>query len=260
MARARRVIRENLKLVDAVVEMRDARIPLASGHPGLAALLAGKRTLLVLNRVDLADPAAVAEFIGRRREEGQEAVAADSRSGRGVAAAVRLLRDLAGRGGASAQRARPGRDLRCMVVGLPNVGKSSFINRVAGKRAAPAAARPGVTRGIQWIRLAPGLDLLDTPGVLWPEGITGETFYKLAACGILAPGAYDPGTVALWLRGRLAAARPEVYPPAADDFLISFGFSRGFLRAGGGVDETRAAVAFLAEFRAGRLGRFTFDP
>ncbi|MDA8337281.1 MAG: ribosome biogenesis GTPase YlqF [Peptococcaceae bacterium] len=253
MARARRLIRESLKLVDAVVEIRDARVPLASGHPGLSALAEGKRTLLVLNRLDLADPAAVAGIVGRFQEQGQKAVAVDSRTGSGVPGARRVLSEMAG--------PVKNRDARCMVVGLPNVGKSAFINRVAGKRAAATANRPGVTRGVQWIRLAPGLDLLDTPGVLWPEGVGGETFYKLAACGILAAESYDPAAVAAWLWERLSADRPGVLPLGTDayTFLAALGRSRGLLRAGGVVDEPKAAVAFLQDFRSGRLGRFVLD-
>jgi len=259
MARARRLIKESLKLVDAVVEMADARVPLASRHPALAALATGKRTLLVLNKMDLADPGATNGFAGRFRAGGLPAVAVDSRSGDGVPGAVRLLIELAGPVGT--RRSGSGRDVRCMVVGLPNVGKSAFINRVAGKKAAATANRPGVTRGVQWIRLAPGLDLLDTPGVLWPRAVAGDIYYKLAATGILAAESFDPVAVAVWLWEWLTGTHPGVLAPAPDAyaFLAAFGLSRGFLRTGGQVDETRTAIALLQDFRGGRLGRLTLD-
>lgn len=250
MARAGRLIRESLQLVDAVVEIADARLPRTSRHGGLSGLVAGKRTFLVLNKMDLAEAAVTAAFVGAALAAGQGAAAVDSRGGAGVPAAVRLLTELAG-----------GRRLRLMVVGLPNVGKSAFINRVAGRRRAPSADRPGVTRGVQWIRLGPGLELLDTPGILRPQGASGETLFKLAACGILAAESYDPVTVAAWLWEQLTFGRPDVLPAAPDayTFLADFGRARGFVRAGGVLDEERAAVAFLLDFRKGHLGRFTLD-
>ena len=249
MARARRLIRENLASVDVVVEVADARLPVTSRYPALAALVKGKRTLLVLNKADLADPGATAAALRRWQGEGQPGAAVDSRRGAGVAEAVRLLSE--------AGKTVRGRDVRCMVVGLPNVGKSSFINRVAGKRAAVCADRPGLTRGVQWIRLAPGVDLLDTPGILWPQGLAGETFYKLAACGIA--GSYDAVEAAAWLWEWLAGHGVPTTAPDAYAFLNDFGRGRGFLAPGGEVDLTRAAHALLRDFRAGRLGRLTLD-
>lgn len=251
MVRARRLIRENLPRVDTVVEVADARVPVTSRAPDLGAQVAGKRTLLILNKADLADPGRTAFVVRGLRAQGQAAVAVDSRRGAGVAEAVRLLTE-------PEKRVRR-RDVRCMVVGLPNVGKSSFINRVAGKRAAASADRPGLTRGVQWIRLARGVDLLDTPGILWPRGLTGEDFYKLAVCGIA--GSYDEVEAAVWLWDWLARHRPGVLTAAADAYayLDALGRSRGFLGSGGRVDLTKAAHALLRDFRSGRLGRLTLD-
>ncbi|RPF46800.1 ribosome biogenesis GTPase A [Thermodesulfitimonas autotrophica] len=260
MAKARKLIRESLKLVHVIFELLDARIPRSSRNPDIAALLAGKPRVVILNKTDLADPAETRLWAERLVAEGTPVVQLDSFTGRGFGKIPRAVREAAA----------PGRTgtIRGMVVGIPNVGKSTFINRLAGQKAAATGARPGVTRGKQWIRVAPGIELLDTPGVLWPRFDDREVALKLAATGALKEEAIDCEAVALWLLDWIRAEYPGVLKrryqlaalPADSHMLLeTIGLKRGLVVAGGRVDRFKAAVALLKEFREGRLGRFTLD-
>ncbi|MCL2747489.1 MAG: ribosome biogenesis GTPase YlqF [Oscillospiraceae bacterium] len=287
MAKTRRMIAEHLKLVDAVCEMTDARIPAASRNPELHEILGDKPRLLVINRADQADAAGNAAWVSHCRRHGQAVLLTDSKSGAGVsrlAPAVRAL--LKEKIEAGAAHGRTGRVLRLMVVGVPNVGKSSLINRLAGRRAAAAEDRPGVTRGRQWVNLSPGLALLDTPGILWPKFEDEGTGMLLAYTGAIRDEILDAETLA----AHLAAFLQERYPEAlasryrlggnvggrADDgtgdhaggtaggddgmtLLARAARGRGFLAAGGLPDTERMARVLLDEFRGGKLGRFTLE-
>ncbi|MDR2670458.1 MAG: ribosome biogenesis GTPase YlqF [Oscillospiraceae bacterium] len=270
MAKTRRLIAEHCRLVDAVCEVADARIPLASRNPELPALSGGKPSLLVLNRADQADAAACARWAEHYRAHGLLSVETDCRSGAGVDRFLPAVRTLL-REKIEAYRARGqvGRPLRLMIVGIPNVGKSSLINRLAGRRAAAAEDRPGVTRGKQWYRLAQGLELLDTPGVLWPKFEDERTGLLLAYTGAIRDDILDVETLAAHLMALLGrrypealAARYQLVPgPEPDGFALleAAARRRGFLLSGGVPDTERMARTLLDEYRGGRLGRFTLE-
>ena len=270
MKKATRMIEENLKLVDAVVEIRDARIPESSRNPDVAALSGEKPRMVVLNRVDQADPAVTAAWRRALEAEGCCVLETDCRSGRGVgdfsASAHELLKEQIARW---EQRGLVGRTLRFMVLGIPNVGKSSFINRLAGRKAVEAGDRPGVTRGKQWITLEGGVQLLDTPGILWPKLDTPQTGLALAWTGAINDEILDRELVACrlleLLRERYPAAieqRYQVSPREGEqgwELLERLGRRRGFLVSGGEVDTERMSRILLDEYRAGMLGRISLE-
>ena len=269
MKKATRMMEENLRLVDAVVELRDARIPESSRNPDIDRIAQGKPRLIILNRADQADPNATAAWRRSLTGEGVMALEMDCKSGKGVKefpnAARVLLKELIERSEAKGQ---VGRQLRFMVLGIPNVGKSSFINRLAGRKAAEASDRPGVTRGKQWITLGNGIQLLDTPGILWPK-FTQEVGLSLAWTGAINDNVLDVELVASKLMERLR----ELYPGAIEarykftpedgapgyEMLETAGRRRGFLVSGGEVNTERMARVLLDEFREGKLGRVTLE-
>ena len=264
MAKARRLIEEQIKLVDAVCEIADARIPMASRNPELPALLRNKPRLLALNRADLADPAGNKMWTSHFRDAGQMALLTDGKSGAGTARVAPAIKTLLAN-----QNKTVGRVLRVMVVGIPNVGKSSLINRLAGRRAAPAEDRPGVTRGRQWVRLRGGLELLDTPGVLWPKFSDERTGLLLACTGAIRDDILDMETLAAQLIVLILAAYPgalaaryRLDPSGEADgsrLLVQAARKRGFLLSGGRPDTERMARILLDEFRGGKLGRMTLQ-
>jgi len=270
MTKARRMIAENLKLVDAVCEVIDARIPLSSRNPDLDEMTGGKPRLIILNRADQADPEVTGIWAAGFRANGTAVLETDSKSGKGVGgfpAAVRAL--LAEKIARYASKGQSGRVLRVMVVGIPNVGKSSFINRAARRRAANTSDKPGVTRGKQWIRIDGSLELLDTPGVLWPRFEDQNVAENLAFTGAIRDEVIDIETLGANLMTRLKEFYPDSLTGryridvAADirgfDLLAQAAKNRGFLISGGEVDLSRMAIVLLDEFRGGKLGRITLE-
>ncbi|MBO8128182.1 MAG: ribosome biogenesis GTPase YlqF [Peptococcaceae bacterium] len=264
MAKTKKIIKEQLKLCDAVLELRDARVPRSSSNPILSRLIGNKSRIVILNKADLADPVATRTWHKLLSEAGYLVAVVDAVKGQGVSQVTKLLRRL------SFQRSRlfPGAPVRAMVIGIPNVGKSSFINRMVGKRVAMTGRSPGITRGKQWIRIGRGCELLDTPGVLWPNMEDPEVVFKLGAVG--ATKVDEPGLVAAgsWLVEWLAHNSPESLmqrfglphlPEDKERVLEMIGEKRGLLLGGGRVDIAKAAAVFLREFQSGRLGRFTLD-
>ncbi|WP_018085608.1 ribosome biogenesis GTPase YlqF [Desulfurispora thermophila] len=221
MARARRQVQENLKLVDVAIELLDARIPLSSRNPDIDAILQGYPRLVVLNKADLADPAATAAWREYFTRRGHTALAVDSQRGSGTeripAAVARLA---APKMAALAARGRRPRPPRCLIVGVPNVGKSSLLNRLAGRKATRTADRPGVTRGPQWVRLPGAVELLDTPGILWPKFTDPAVGLKLALTGAIKEELYNVEECALRLIDYLLLTRPPAladrYGPAGE--------------------------------------------
>jgi len=270
MKKAVRQMEEDLRLVDAVVEIRDARIPESSRNPDIDKLCVNKPRMVILNRCDQADSKVTALWRRALEEQGMAVLETDCKSGKGVNAfpnaARGLLRELIERSEAKGQ---VGRMLRFMVLGIPNVGKSSFINRLAGRKAALAGDKPGVTRGKQWINLHNGIQLLDTPGILWPKLDTPETGLALAWTGAINDNILDVELVALKLLERLR----EQYPGAIEgrykfevpddcdgyELLQMAARKRGFLISGGEVDTERMAHILLDEFRGGKLGNVTLE-
>lgn len=260
MARTNRVIREMLRVVDVVIEVVDARVPASSRNPDLDALVGQKPRIIAINKADLAadeDTARWAAFFGRR---GYRVVIISATEGRGIRALTAAVR-------ASAKTKAAGRARRAMILGTPNVGKSSLINRLAGRARARTGALPGVTRGPQWVRVGSSFELLDLPGTLPPRVGDQEVVYRLAATGALEAGAYDQVQVAQGLITELRreskgvlVERYGIVDGDSQTALAQVAVSRGLLKAGGQPDFDRAAQVLLAEFRSGRLGRFTLDP
>lgn len=270
MTKAGRMISDNIANVDAVCEILDARIPMASRNPDIDTLAAGKPRLVILNRVDLADPAATAQWRVYFKGRGLAVLETDCKSGKGVngfAPAVRtLLKDLLEQRAAKGQATRA---VRVMVLGIPNVGKSTFINRVAGKKAAAVSDRPGVTRGRQWISVDKGLELLDTPGILWPRFDSQEVGELLAVTGAIKDDVLDRETLAANFLVRLARMYPDalrarykldnVDGMAGWEMLELAAKKRGFLAGRGEYDTERMSAVLLDEFRGGKLGRITLE-
>lgn len=270
MTKARRMIAEQTKLVDAVCEIIDARIPISSRNPDLDDLAGTKPRLIILNRTDQADPALTKRWTSFFKSQGIAVLETDAKSGKGTAgfpAAVRaLLRDKIK---AYEAKGQTGRVLRAMIVGIPNVGKSSFINRVAGRRAAEASDRPGVTRGRQWITIGAGLELLDTPGILWPKFDSQEVGEHLAFTGAVKDDILDREALAANLLHLLRDIAPErlkerykmdiTADMSGADMLGAAARKRGFLMSGGRLDTERMAAVLLDEFRGGKLGRITLE-
>ncbi|MBE3587459.1 MAG: ribosome biogenesis GTPase YlqF [Thermoanaerobacteraceae bacterium] len=269
MARARRLLRENLKLVDVVIELLDARIPASSRNPQIAEILGHMPRLVVLNKADLADDEVTLHWLKWFSSRGTPAIAVDSTTGKGLGEVPSLVEELSkSKIQALVSRGRRPRSPRCMVVGIPNVGKSLFINALVGRRVTRTGNRPGVTRGQQWIRLARGVELLDTPGVLWPKFDDRQVALKLAATGAIKEEICDVEEVAVWLAGWLLEHCPgplqeryrlEQLPAGGHQLLELVASRRGQVGAGGVPDTGRAAIHLLKEFRAGKLGRVTLD-
>ena len=270
MTKAQRMIEENVRLVDAVCEVLDARIPRSSRNPDIDRLAAGKPRLVILNRCDLADPAMTKKWAAYFREQGLAVLETDARSGRGVnafPAAVReLLRDKLAE---YERKGQSGRGLKVMVLGIPNVGKSTFINKVAGRKAAAAGDKPGVTRGRQWISIDRSLDLLDTPGILWPKFDSQEVGEMLAVTNAIKSDVLDRETLAANFMLRLC----ELYPDAVKErygvvrtgeengfeLLEQAAKRRGFLVSKGEYDIERMANTLLDEYHGGKLGRLSLE-
>lgn len=270
MTKTRRMIAAELANVDAVCEIVDARIPLSSRNPDLDELTAGKPRLVVLGHVDQADAAATKRWAAWFRGRGFAVIEADARSGAGVkqfGPAVRtLLRDKIA---AYEAKGQVGRVLRVMVLGIPNVGKSTFINKVSGRKSAKAEDRPGVTRSKQWVPVDKTLELLDTPGVLWPKFEDPQVGIRLAFTGAIRDEVVDMEELAMRLMDYLGAHYPsaltERYKITVEDgedgwaLLCKAGRRRGFLVSGGEVDTERMSRILLDEFRGGKLGHFTLE-
>ena len=270
MTKTRRMITAEIKNMDAVCEILDARIPLSSRNPDVDELTAGKPRLVVLNRVDQADPGETRRWAAYFRGKGYAVLEANAKGGAGTAqfaAAVReLLRDKLA---AWADRGQVGRTVRVMVLGIPNVGKSTFINKVAHRKTARAEDRPGVTRSKQWVPVDSTLELLDTPGILWPRFDDPEVGQRLAFTGAITDAVIDREELACFLMDYLSRRyapvlaeryKIEVEPEDSGyDLLEKAGRKRGFLMRGAQVDTQRMARVLLDEFRGGKLGRFTLE-
>jgi len=270
MTKARRMIAENIKLVDAVCEIVDARIPLSSRNPDLDELTGGKPRLIILNRNDQADPEQTKRWSAFFKADGAAVMESDSKSGKGVTGLSAAVDDLlAEKIEKYALKGQVGKKLRIMVVGIPNVGKSSFINRAARRKAAETSDRPGVTRGKQWIGIDSKLEMLDTPGVLWPKFEDRTVAENLAFTGAIRDAILDIETLGASLMTRMKEFYPgrlteryKIDVPAdatGFDLLESAAGKRGFLVSGGEYDLERMAAVLLDEFRGGKLGRITLE-
>ena len=270
MTKTRRMMESDLRLVDAVCEIVDARIPVSSRNPDLDSICGDKPRMIILNRIDMADPARTKQLAAWFKAREMAVIQTDCKSRKGIAdfapALRRLLADKLRR---YAEKGMVGKPLKVMVVGIPNVGKSTFINQVAGRKGAKAENRPGVTRGKQWVTVDQGLLLLDTPGILWPKFEDPEVGVRLAFTGAVKDDVLDLESLAARLAGVLWRNYPEAMqarykldpaPDASDpDLLLEIGKRRGYLISGGEIDLERTSRVLLEEYRAAKIGRFTLE-
>lgn len=269
MAKTKRLIIEHLKAVDVAAELLDARIPLASANPMVEELLSGKPRIVILNKADLADPEMTKAWESYYKRKGVAAVSMSCGNGKDKKKFLRLIKEAAGPMLEKwKRRGLKTRSARIMILGIPNVGKSTLINFISGTAAARTANTPGHTRGKQWVRLSQGLDLLDTPGVLWPKFEDQVAALRLAATGAIAGDVFDADTVVPELMRVLARTAPDalrekygIEDAAADPqiLLAQAGKRRGCILPGGAIDYARVQTMILNDFRSGKLGRITLD-
>ena len=272
MTKTKRRIQDSLKLVEAVAEIIDARVPVSSRNPDLDQLVQSKPRIILLNKCDMADPVQTNKWISHFQKKGAYALAVDCKSGKGLQGVMPLVRSvLADQIEAWKAKGMVGRSIRVMVVGIPNVGKSSFINKMSKSSKVKVEDRPGVTRGNQWVTIAKGFDLLDTPGVLWPKFEDPAVGEKLAFTGAVKDQIMDTEQLA----GRLLELLVRLYPRSLQErykvqpadmegkpgyeLLEAVGRKRGMLISGGEIDTERAAIMVLDEFRGGKLGKVTLE-
>ena len=270
MAKTRRQIARSLPLVDAAAELLDARIPMSSRNPEMNRMTGKKPRLIILNKADMADPDVTQQWVNYYKKQGFAVITADSKAGKGVkqfAPALReLLRDQLARYEAKGMKGRP---IRVMILGIPNVGKSSLINRLAGGKRAKAEDRAGVTRTQQWIKTTDGVELLDTPGVLWPKLDDQEAAVRLAMTGAIRDDILDKEALAARLLAFLHTEYPQAVaerykiPPEQEGegfaLLELTAKNRGMLLSGGVPNTERAAITVLDEFRGTKLGRISLE-
>lgn len=270
MAKTRRLIKECLPLVDAVVEIRDARIVISSKNPEIDKLIGNKKRVLVLNKADCADSETTRRWCDYYKAQGIETVVTDSRSGKGInafpQAVRRALSELIEKRAAKGMSAKA---LKVMVVGIPNVGKSSFINRLSKSKKAKVEDRPGVTRGIQWVDVDSSLQLLDMPGMLWPKFESQEVSEHLAFTGAVKDDIMDIELLAVrlieTLKEKYSNMLCERYNIEIEDsedgydLLLKIGAKRGMRISGGEINTERAAIAVIDEFRGSKIGRISLE-
>ena len=270
MTKTRRQMENDMKLVDLVAEVVDARIPISSRNPDIDMMVGDRPRLIIFNRVDQADPAMTVQWLTWFKDKGYGVLETDAKSGKGVsqfsAAAKNVLKDKLAAWKAKGQVGRP---IRAMVVGVPNVGKSTFINKVARRKSAKASDRPGVTRGKQWVSVDTGLELLDTPGILWPKFEDETIGLHLAFTGAVKDEVTDLEGLACALLELLGSRYPKTLEERYRltginrlhgwELLEQCARKRGMLVSGGELDTERMSKVLLDEFRGGKLGRFTLE-
>lgn len=270
MAKTRRMIKESLSLVDGVVELRDARIPLSSTNPELNELIGSKPKIILLNKADLADERTTSEWLSFYKSQGVPAIAVDCRSGKGLNLFRQTVNEvLSEKIKSNNEKGMVGRALRLMVVGIPNTGKSSFINRMAKGGKAKVEDRAGVTRHNQWYVIGDKIELLDTPGVLWPKFEDPDVGYKLAFTGGIKDDILDIEELAVKLLEVLSRdytnllceryKLQDISELSDYELLEAVGKKRGMLISGGDVDTLRAATMLFDELRGGKLGKISFE-
>lgn len=281
MAKTKRQIIEDLKLIDVVVEILDARIPVASQNPDIGKWIEGKKKLFVLNKCDLASESENKKWIQYFEKNGIPAVLVDSNSGKGIDNSLKRINSIYNESSEKyANKGRIGKSIRVMILGIPNVGKSSFINRVTKKNSMQVGNKPGVTRQKQWVRISENIELLDTPGVLWPKFESEEVGLKLAYTGTIKDDVLQTIEIGFSLlkylissykqnlieRYKLDEAKIDIIlekdieeNEKALEIMDEIGRKRGALMSGGHIDQEKVAKIILDDFRAGRLGRITLE-
>lgn len=269
MAKARRLIESNLKIIDVVIELVDARIPWSSTNPMINQLIGDKPSIVVLNKADLADPAVLEDWVQYYKKRGRLVISLNSKDGKGVKQLTAMVRSLA-EPKLARWRARglKSRSVRTMILGIPNVGKSTLINKLARRSAAKTADRPGETKGKQWVHIGTQLDLLDMPGVLWPKLENQVSAYRLAATGAISDTVFDMETVITQLITELTTWYPDALKARykLDDLydapletIEAIGRKRGCIVSGGVVDLEKTYKLILKEYREGKIGTISLD-
>ena len=265
MKKTRELIQENLKMVDLVCELLDARIPVSSRNPVIDQICGSKPRIIILNKADLADEAQTALWAEKFKAQGKMVLRMNANSGEGSKSLNQLLVRLRDEKNEGRERKKP---LRLMIVGIPNVGKSSLINRLVGGKGAKTGNKPGVTRGKQWLSLGEGISLLDTPGILWPKFEDQQVAKNLAWCGAIKDEIMDLPTLALELIARLSEIAPELLMARYKldeicetplETMEQIAQKRGFILSGKRIDYDRCAKTVIDEFRTGTIGRITLE-
>ena len=282
MAKTKRQIQEDLKLIDVVVELLDSRIPISSRNPDINTLVQGKKKIIVLNKSDLADEKETIRWVEYFKAQKIPAVITDANSGKGIKEVIKqaelIMKDELDK---REEKGRTGRKIRIMILGIPNVGKSSFINRLANKNSLEVGNKPGVTRKKQWIKISNSIELLDTPGVLWPKFENDEVALNLAYTGTIKDDVLEKTDVAFYflkymleneidkLVARYNLSKQEILNSLENqtrpeneiiyDIMLQIGKSRGAVVSGGNVDDVKTANIILEDFRSGKLGRITLE-
>ncbi|MBQ2966925.1 MAG: ribosome biogenesis GTPase YlqF [Clostridia bacterium] len=269
MKKTERQIEENIRLVDIVYELVDARIPLSSKNPDIERMIQQKPRIILLNKSDLADKNATDKWISYYKSEHTAVIPICSQSGDGLKNIQKITEQmLADKIARQKQKGMVGKGIKALVVGVPNVGKSSFINKICGRSSAKTGDRPGVTKGKQWITVNPSLQLLDTPGILWPKFEDNNIAYSLAFTGAIRDEIIDVEELGVKLCGLLRNFYPDslrvrykLEDLSEDDYelLHQIGRKRGCVVSGGEIDTRKAAILLLDEFRGGKLGRITLE-
>lgn len=282
MAKTKRQIQEDLKLIDVVVELLDSRIPISSRNPDINTLVQGKKKIIVLNKSDLANEKETIKWMEYFKIQKIPAVITDANSGKGIKEVIKqaelIMKDELDK---REEKGRTGRKIRIMILGIPNVGKSSFINRLANKNSLEVGNKPGVTRKKQWIKISNSMELLDTPGVLWPKFESDEVALNLAYTGTIKDDVLEKTDVAFYflkymleneidkLVSRYNLNKQEILNVLENqtrpeneiiyDIMLKIGKSRGAVVSGGNVDDVKTANIILEDFRSGKLGRITLE-
>ncbi len=269
MAKAKREIQAKLKLVDIVIELLDARIPLSSRNPMIDDIVLKKPRLILLNKYDLADPGIVNSWISFFKSQGIDAIPINSISSKGINNIILQLEKLmVDKREKLIKRGINSYSIRTMILGIPNVGKSSLINRLANKKATKTGDKPGITKGQQWIKVGKSIDLLDTPGILWPKFDDQKVGYRLAATGAIKDELFHFDDIALFIIEYFRNNYPEklkerynLIDMAEDniDIIRQIGKNRGCLISGGDIDFDKSSALIIRELRAGKLGRFCLE-
>lgn len=282
MAKTKRQIQEDLKLIDVVVELLDSRIPISSRNPDINTIVKGKKKIIVLNKSDLADEKETIKWVEYFKAQKIPAVITDANSGKGIKEVIKqaelIMKDELDK---REEKGRTGRKIRIMILGIPNVGKSSFINRLANKNSLEVGNKPGVTRKKQWIKISNSIELLDTPGVLWPKFENDEVALNLAYTGTIKDDVLEKTDVAFYflkymleneidkLVARYNLSKQEILNSLENqtrpeneiiyDIMLQIGKLRGAVVSGGNVDDVKTANIILEDFRSGKLGRITLE-
>ncbi len=281
MAKTRRQIEEDLKIIDVVIELLDARIPISSQNPNIANIIKKKKKIVVLNKCDLADEKQNQLWIQYFEKKGIVAVLTDSNSGKGIDQCIRKIESMMNTDmQLQASKGRTGRKIRAMILGIPNVGKSSFINRISKRTTAGVGNKPGVTKQKQWIRINDKIELLDTPGVLWPKFESEEVALNLAFTGTIKEDILERVDIAYYLTKFLIEnnrtllcerykiteefitkkmSQQQLENENIYEIMLEIGKKRGCIISGGNIDEEKTARILLDEFKNGVIGKITIE-